>query len=155
MNKKTVILFISLLSFLIVSCGERQSSDIQKCTDLMRKEIEKSKTSYIFIGAQWCSACKTSLQEQFLQNPRLKEDSIGVIIVYFSDKTYANSLLKETQYNRCFFRFDSYSGLDKLLANDLLKKVIPDYKKVNYMPIMLEIDSLNNYSHWLLKTPLF
>jgi hypothetical protein len=41
----------------------------------------------------------------------------------------------------------------EMVANNILKKIIPDFEKVNYMPIMLEIDSSGNYSHWRLGTP--
>jgi len=141
------------LSFGTSSCFHTSSSSEQECIDMMSKEIEHSKTSFIFIGAQWCRACKPSLEEQFLQNPLLQEDSIGVMVIYFSDKSHFDKLLSEVNYKGSAYKFDSRSGLDKMVANNILKKIIPDFEKVNYMPIMLEIDSLGNYSHWSLRTP--
>ena len=141
------------LSFVTSSCFHTLSSSEQECIDLLSKEIEHSKTSFIFIGAQWCRACKPSLEEQFLQNPLLQEDSIGVMVIYFSDKSHFDKLLSEVNYKGSFYRFDSRGGLDKMVANNILKKIIPDFQKVNYMPIMLEIDSLGNYSHWSLRIP--
>lgn len=154
MNKIAVSICIACLFFVTSSCFHTASSDMQKCKELISKEIKESKTSFIFVGTQWCRACKSTLEEQFLQNPLLQEDSIGAVVVYFSNESsYLDSLLLDVNYKGVFYRFDSYGGVDKLVANDLLKKTIPDFKNVNYMPIMLEIDSQGNYSQWHYISP--
>ena len=155
MNKTVNFILIISLSFVTYSCFHATSSDVQQCIDLVSNEMKHSKTSFIFVGAQWCKPCKTMLKEQFLQNPLLQEDSIGAMIIYFSNESYMDSLLLEANDQGSFHRFDSYSGLDKMVANALLKKIIPNYKDVNYMPIMLRIDSLGNYSHWNLVRSSF
>lgn len=153
MNKIVKFFFLVCLSFVTSSCFHATSSEIQQCIDLMSKEMKHSKTSFIFVGAQWCKPCKSSLKEQFLQNPLLKEDSIGVMVIYFPDRSYIDNLLSDANYKGSFYRFDSHGGLDKMVANALLKKIIPNYKDVNYMPIMLRIDSIGNYSHWKFVRP--
>lgn len=98
---------------------------------------------------EWCQASSSNFLEIYSKKNIEKRVEQQSVVVFFSSKDYFENIVKKSNYSGIAYRIDSKGGIiDKYYANILLKKIIASYKIVDYVPIMLMVDSTGNYSKW-------
>lgn len=138
--KNIITIAFLFLSFLTCqSCNEKSTNSHD--FDAVSKTIASHKATIIFVGTSWCAATQNTIKEQvipYLSNP---EEGIGFVLIYFGK---LNDIPEHLLENTTLIELESLGGMDKMIANKKLNKVLNDYKRVNYVPFSILTDQQGN-----------
>lgn len=134
---KLTFLFLAILT--CHSCDEKSTKPTD--FDAISETLSNHKVTIIFVGTSWCAATQHTIKEQvipYLSNP---EEGIGFVLIYFGT---LNDIPEHLLENTTLIEMESLGGMDKMIANRKLNKVLNDYKRVNYVPFSILTDQQGN-----------
>jgi thiol-disulfide isomerase/thioredoxin len=109
--------------------------------------ISSGDFTIIYCWGTWCSPCLTTLGSEInnildtLNNERIK--IIPICIGGNEEKSL--EVLKKIKFKYGSYLFSKTgNSLDKYFMNDMLKQLFPNYKKQNYLPLVLLVDKNKN-----------
>lgn len=133
------------LSFM--SCSRSPKMDL--LSKNLSSTILQNDTTFIFIGMEWCQGSTHNFTKLFATKCHEAHWDGKAVAIFFSSEQFYDDILKNAPYSGQSYRIDSHGGIvDRIYAHRLLKKIIPHYKKVNYVPVMIAVDADGNYRHW-------
>ncbi len=140
MKNIITIAFLFLSFATCQSCNEKSTNSPD--FDAISETIANHKATIIFVGTSWCAATQYNIKEQvipYLSNP--KED-IGFVFLHFGT---LNGIPDDLLKNITLIELESLGGIiDKTVASRNLKKVLNNYKRVNYVPYSILVDQQGN-----------
>ena len=125
---------------LFASCGGNDSVKNAKLVETIRKTIESSDYTVIYVGAHWCGPCSRVFENKMAPIIDTNYENVGCITVFFDAAGKIKNNEDIMRYSPVIL--PSVGGIvDKVTANGILKKVFQNYDDVNYMPIMILCDN--------------
>ena len=127
---------------MLSSCGNGGSSKNEKLIDSIRQTIGSNEYTLIYVGAHWCGPCTMVFENNMSKIIDAEIENLECVTIFFDSGKVRNN---ENIMKYSPVILSSLGGfVDKNKANDILDKVLKDYEKVNYMPIMRLCDKQGN-----------
>ncbi|MDR0790453.1 MAG: hypothetical protein LBO06_06630 [Bacteroidales bacterium] len=117
--------------------------------------VSSSKYSIIYCWGTWCKPCISALQNEITQYLDTKDDDstafIPICIGGNADKALEVLSTIDFQYGSYLFCSTS-TAFDKYILNSKFKDLFNNYEKVDYVPLVLLVDSKKDILNYDIQT---
>jgi len=141
LNVLKIILCISLLSWTLFSCAQKNKQTNDLITSQNVKEIISDSLNLVFLTAEWCSASKSVLKKNYSKICDSLSDRINVVIICASetDNQFAN-YLEELGISCGYYLLPNKQSHEKVLEHGDRKRIRHFIKKnfIGYEDLNLE-----------------